>query len=356
MQPGEILYDDYRNRFTNFGKEHFDMNIEIANRLVNLRKQNGLSQEQLAEKIGVSRQAVSKWERSEASPDTDNLILLARLYNVSLDELLNTEDEIPVRENEENTDNASGFDTEPEWDNSKGINVHDGGDHVHVGFDGINVVDKNGSRVHVGFDGIHVDENGGENVSVDKDGVYINGERKDIKKTVGKHVAIAGPAFLTCLILFLGLGFSMNGWGWCWLSFLLIPVITGIVEAIYFRDAKRIHTAIVFGSLVTFLGYGLLTPDGTAWGWCWLFLLLIPILCSFIDAIRKRRASEFAFPVLVAGIYLVGGIFYGMWHPFWVIFLSVPLFYWVCSLFRLGKEEKNESCTENPCCNDDNNE
>lgn len=74
------------------------MNIEIANRLVNLRKEKGFSQEQLAEKIGVSRQAVSKWERSEASPDTDNLIMLARLYEVSLDELLRTEDEIPQPE------------------------------------------------------------------------------------------------------------------------------------------------------------------------------------------------------------------------------------------------------------------
>lgn len=74
------------------------MNIEIANRLVILRKEKGFSQEQLAEKIGVSRQAVSKWERSGASPDTDNLIMLARLYEVSLDELLRTEDEIPQPE------------------------------------------------------------------------------------------------------------------------------------------------------------------------------------------------------------------------------------------------------------------
>ena len=64
------------------------MNIEIANRLVNLRKGNNLSQEALAEKLGISRQAVSKWERAEASPDTDNLILLSRLYGISLDELL----------------------------------------------------------------------------------------------------------------------------------------------------------------------------------------------------------------------------------------------------------------------------
>jgi len=72
------------------------MNIDIANRLYGLRKNSNLSQEELAEKIGVSRQAVSKWERAEASPDTDNLILLAKLYNVSLDELLSTEEPVEV--------------------------------------------------------------------------------------------------------------------------------------------------------------------------------------------------------------------------------------------------------------------
>nr|MCR4698989.1 helix-turn-helix domain-containing protein [Bacilli bacterium] len=70
------------------------MNIKIADRLVELRKKNGLSQEQLADKLGLSRQAVSKWERAEASPDTDNLICLAKLYGVSLDELLDTDQSI----------------------------------------------------------------------------------------------------------------------------------------------------------------------------------------------------------------------------------------------------------------------
>ena len=69
------------------------MNVKIANKLVNLRKRSGLSQEGLAEKIGVSRQAVSKWERAESSPDTDNLIALSKLYNVSLDEMLSSNDE-----------------------------------------------------------------------------------------------------------------------------------------------------------------------------------------------------------------------------------------------------------------------
>ena len=65
------------------------MNIELANRLYEYRKQSGLSQEELAEKLGISRQSVSKWERAESCPDTDNLIELAKIYNVSLDELVN---------------------------------------------------------------------------------------------------------------------------------------------------------------------------------------------------------------------------------------------------------------------------
>ena len=69
------------------------MTLETANRLYELRKKNNLSQEELAEKLGVSRQAVSKWERSEASPDTDNLIALAKIYGLSLDELIYGEKE-----------------------------------------------------------------------------------------------------------------------------------------------------------------------------------------------------------------------------------------------------------------------
>lgn len=63
------------------------MNIETANRLIELRKRKGLSQEELAAELGISRQAVSKWERAEAGPDVDNAILLSRLYGVTLDEL-----------------------------------------------------------------------------------------------------------------------------------------------------------------------------------------------------------------------------------------------------------------------------
>lgn len=64
------------------------MNLEIANRLAALRREKGYSQESLARQLGVSRQAVSKWERGEAAPEMENLILLAGLFGVSLDTLL----------------------------------------------------------------------------------------------------------------------------------------------------------------------------------------------------------------------------------------------------------------------------
>lgn len=90
------------------------MNLAIANRLVELRQSLGLSQEALAASLGVSRQAVSKWERAEASPDTDNLIALASLYNVSLDVLLLGR-EVPAPRPEEPA-SFSALDAEREWE------------------------------------------------------------------------------------------------------------------------------------------------------------------------------------------------------------------------------------------------
>lgn len=58
----------------------------LGEKLQNLRKENMLSQEKLAELVGVSRQAVSKWETGLSNPDTENLIKLAEIFNISIDE------------------------------------------------------------------------------------------------------------------------------------------------------------------------------------------------------------------------------------------------------------------------------
>ena len=64
------------------------MDYKTADRLIELRKQKGLSQDDLAEQLDISRQAISKWERAESLPDTENLIKLAKLYNITIDELI----------------------------------------------------------------------------------------------------------------------------------------------------------------------------------------------------------------------------------------------------------------------------
>ena len=61
--------------------------------LVQMRKLHGMTQENLAEKVGVSRQAVARWESGESLPDLEKSKLLAEVLNVSLDELANYEPE-----------------------------------------------------------------------------------------------------------------------------------------------------------------------------------------------------------------------------------------------------------------------
>ncbi len=61
----------------------------LCENILTLRKLYKFSQEEAASRIGVSRQALAKWENGDTSPDIDNCIALAKLYNVSLDDLVN---------------------------------------------------------------------------------------------------------------------------------------------------------------------------------------------------------------------------------------------------------------------------
>ena len=70
-------------------KEIVDMTF--AENLKMLRKQAGMSQEQLAEKIGVSRQAVTKWETGAGIPDIENIMAISALFDISIDDLLSNE-------------------------------------------------------------------------------------------------------------------------------------------------------------------------------------------------------------------------------------------------------------------------
>lgn len=65
----------------------------IPTRLKELRTKNNYSQTYVAEQLNISRQAISRWENGNATPDLDNLILLAKLYNTSVDDILGVQTE-----------------------------------------------------------------------------------------------------------------------------------------------------------------------------------------------------------------------------------------------------------------------
>lgn len=79
--------------------------MSLGNSLFNARKKSGLSQEEVAEKLGVSRQTISKWELDETLPDIRQSKNLSVLYHVTLDELV--EFDIKVKEIEEIIENTS---------------------------------------------------------------------------------------------------------------------------------------------------------------------------------------------------------------------------------------------------------
>ena len=63
--------------------------MKLSDKITKLRKANGWSQEELAEQLNVSRQAISRWENGTALPDANNILQLSKLFNVTTDYLLN---------------------------------------------------------------------------------------------------------------------------------------------------------------------------------------------------------------------------------------------------------------------------
>ncbi len=206
------------------------MNIEIANRLVALRKANGLSQEALAEKLGISRQAISKWERAEASPDTDNLMALAQLYGMTLDALLNTENDTYV---------LDGADTaQPEEEAPKKL------------------------------------------------------PKTPLQKKADSMLKFPFP--LVVVIVYLIFGFAGDIWHPSWLVFLLLPIYYHLAGALEIRNKKA-------------------------------RLLAMPV------------------PEVILLVYLLLGFLGGLWNPSWVIFLLIPLYYWIAACFYKPDQGKNDA-------------
>ena len=95
--------------------------MNLGEKIKRLRKENNLSQEQLAEKLNVSRQAISKWEANKAYPDIENLILLRKIFDVTLDDLIIDENNIRCEyiNKSIDSDNNDNSDNNDKWHNIK---------------------------------------------------------------------------------------------------------------------------------------------------------------------------------------------------------------------------------------------
>ncbi len=235
------------------------MTIELGNRLADLRKQHGYSQEELADKLGVSRQAISKWERGEASPDTDNLIELARIYGISLDELLGLK---PSSNNQETPKEEK-------------VNINE-------------EKSENEDRVVITKEGLDITDDEGQHVKIGKQGVIVNDKKVEMKFEK-KHAISAFISTLTTfgvVIAYIVLGMTLGLWARAWCLFLLIPVVTSFVDAIIKR--KPSHFAYpVFMAFIYFLVCCWIL-NFQLFHILWVVFLTIPIYYGFCALFKKK--------------------------------------------------------------------
>lgn len=99
--------------------------MKLADKILDLRKKQGMSQENLAEKLNVSRQAVSRWEMGTSQPDVSNIVSLSRLFGVTTDYLLNDDFEsntnISVMTNTSNMANDSSMENNSSMANNSNM-------------------------------------------------------------------------------------------------------------------------------------------------------------------------------------------------------------------------------------------
>lgn len=221
------------------------MDITTANRLYELRKQHGYSQDELADMLGVSRQAVSKWERSESSPDTDNLIALARLYNVSLDELLGFE------KSDDSTCSDDNLNSEENAQN----NVND---------DDCDMKDIHIAKSHIRFG---------------KDNKFMK------LKAVFSACAMA-----ISLVTYLVIGFVCNLWHPGWLVFFFPFIVDATIETIIKKDANAFPIPIIVTAVYLLMGcvWNLWHPGWIIFCALPIYYVLVGTIKSFIDASKTK--------------------------------------------------------------------
>ena len=74
--------------------------------------------------------------------------------------------------------------------------------------------------------------------------------------------------------------------------------------------------------------------------------LLIPVVESAITAVKTKNPSHFCYPVFIAALYLTGGMVFHVWHPTWILFITIPMYYIICDTYRKTRKSKKDDFTQ----------
>ncbi|MGN0528735.1 MAG: DUF4097 family beta strand repeat-containing protein [Eubacterium sp.] len=98
-----------------------------------------------------------------------------------------------------------------------------------------------------------------------------------------------------------------------------------------------LHALLPICITIAYILIGFIFDSGWAIGW--ILFLLIPIVETLINAINTKNPSHFAYPVLVTAIFLFTGMMWGLWHPMWVLFVTIPAYYAICDAVKKSQSQ-----------------
>lgn len=211
--------------------------MSFSENLYYLRKREGISQEELAEKLGVSRQAVSKWETGDAFPETEKIIMLCDRYGVTMDALMRGDvNEQPTEKQASEEQSAAA---------SEPVQTED-----------------------------------------DED------EKED---TVAQKIA-QSVVWLCAVLVYLVLGVFGDLWHPAWILFVFTPAIASVASLIAAPKEQKmrlvagtINIVVILGSVTIYLVCGFFLG---MWGTMWVVFFAIPITFIITDIVFRKYKKD----------------------------------------------------------------
>lgn len=228
------------------------MKESFGQRLARLRKEKGYTQEDIASKITISPQAVSKWENDVSSPDILVLSSLADILGVSVDVLLGREETSKIHSQE------------------------------------ASLKDDEGNEVITSKEGIHLKDNDGGEVLVTSGGkvkVINDPDGKINKKRAKQRISfiVTSIVFGLSLITYIVLGLTISGaWKVGWLLFFISPIVGSILNAVFAKRITHFAYPLVAVGLYCLLGFIL-----NGWNTYWFLFITIPAFYLIFGPIDK---------------------------------------------------------------------